>query len=254
MKNKFRIGNGLRVALILLLVAGLVAFADRKVRTHTCKDIVVELDNIQENHFLDEADVLRLVESGPDRLRNRPFDEIDYGSIEERLERQRNLQDAQVFHDFKGNLVVHVELRRPMARLVQEKGADAYLSEDGVVMPVSERYSSRVIIISGAYAQKTIVGQRIGADDYGKQILDLLRFIREDEFWRAQISEIRIHESGKLDLYPQVGSQVIALGKPDQLEDKFFRLKVFFKEILPRQGWNKYRRVSLEYAGQVIAK
>lgn len=244
----------MRVALMLLLVAGLVAFADRNVRNQICRDIVVRLDNVHENHFLDESDVLRLVESGESRLRNRPFFEIGFSEIEERLERQRNLREAQVFHDFEGNLVVNVSLRRPMARLVQEQGSDAYLSEEGVIMPVSERYSSRVVVISGGYVRKAMLSKRIDQDETGRRIMELLRFIREDEFWNAQIAEVRIHESGKVDLYPQVGSQVIALGKPDDLEDKFFRLKVFFKEILPRQGWNRYTRVSLEYAGQVVAK
>jgi cell division protein FtsQ len=29
---------------------------------------------------------------------------------------------------------------------------------------------------------------------------------------------------------------------------------IFYKEILPTRGWNKYERVNVEYEGQVIAK
>ncbi len=63
--------------------------------------------------------------------------------------------DAQLFGDLKGNLIVNVELRRPIARIVQSDAPDAYIAEDGVIMPVSEKYTSRVMLLSGSYAKET---------------------------------------------------------------------------------------------------
>lgn len=254
MKIKFKIRTEIRVAIIMIMVIGLVAFADRNARQLQCRDIVIRLDNINENHFLDEADVLRMVEAGQGQLRNMTFDAIDFRDIEQRLRQQRNLKDAQVYNDFKGNLIVEASLRRPIARLAQEKGADAYLSEEGVVMSVSERYSSRVVVLSGPYVQKLFIEQQLSAAPLDQEIMQLLQFIRADSFWSVQVAEVHVLADGKVWLFPQVGNQVIAFGLPSDLEQKFFRLKVFYKEILPRKGWNKYDTVSLEYAGQVVAK
>ena len=150
MKIKLNIKTEIRVVLLLAGVTALVAFADRNLRTGVVNDIVVRLDNHEENHFLDERDVLRMIESTPGKIRQERFDNINYREIENRLRTHRNFREVELFNDFKGNMVVSVSLRRPMARLVQENGPDAYLSEEGLVMSTSERYSSRVLIVSGS--------------------------------------------------------------------------------------------------------
>ena len=55
-------------------------------------------------------------------------------------------------------------------------------------------------------------------------------------------------------MFPQVGGQLIEFGKPENLESKFKKLMIFYKEILPKHGWNAYERVNLEYEGQIIAE
>lgn len=254
MKIKINIRQEIRVVVSLAIVSALVAFADRNLKHNTCRDIIVRLDNVRENHFVDEADVLRMVEQTPGKIRAEQFSLIDYRGIEQNLEKHRNLKRADVYNDFKGNLVVQVALRRPVARLVQEQGPDAYLSEEGVVMPVSERYSSRVLAISGTFVNKALQIQDLNGDAFGAQLLELVRYIHEDEFWSAQIAEIQVLENGKLLLYPQVTSQVVKFGKPENIDEKFLKLRVFYKKILPARGWTRYESVNLEYEGQVVAK
>lgn len=82
----------------------------------------------------------------------------------------------------------------------------------------------------------------------------MLEMIREDEFWKAQITELDLDGKASVTLFPLVGNEKIEFGKPDNLEVKFKKLKIFYKEILPRVGWNKYHRVNLEYEGQIVAE
>lgn len=254
MKIKFSIAKEIQIVMVLAVVAVLAGFADRNLQQNTCKDIVVTLENVRENHFIDEADVLNMVETIPGEVRTRSFSEINFREIEERLKTHRNFREVQLFNDFKGNMVVNVSLRRPMARLVQEEGPDAYLSEEGLIMPVSDRYSTRVIVLSGPVVGQLILDQDLNTTDYGKLLLEMLNYINEDSFLKKQVAEIELKEDGRLNLLPQIGSQTIEFGKPEQLEDKFLKLKVFYKTILPRQGWNKYERVNLEFEGQIVAQ
>lgn len=254
MKIKFSIKKEIQVVVVLAIVIGLAGFADRNLNQNTCKDIVVTLENVRENHFINEADVLNMVESVPGEVRTRSFSEINFREIEERLKTHRNFKEVQLFNDFKGNMVVNVSLRRPMARLVQEDGKDAYLSEEGLIMPVSDRYSSRVIVLSGPFAKQLILDQDLNKKEYGIRLLEMLRFINDDSFLKKQVAEIELREDGRVNLLPQVGSQIVEFGKPEQLEDKFLKLKVFYKTILPHQGWNKYEKVNLEFEGQIVAK
>jgi cell division protein FtsQ len=73
-------------------------------------------------------------------------------------------------------------------------------------------------------------------------------------FWSAQVAQIDINGKGRAVLFPQVGDETIEFGKPEDLETKFRKLKIFYKEILPRVGWNKYDRINVEYEGQVVAE
>jgi len=187
-------------------------------------------------------------------LRAQSFSNINLKEIELKLKTHKNFKKVELYNDLKGNMVVHVSLRRPMARLVQELGPDAYLSEEGLIMPTSERYSSRVIIVSGSYVRQALLEQDLEKSAYGKQLLSLLRFVQDDPFWSSQIAEVEVLSNGKILLYPQVTRQVVEFGKPEKIEERFLKLKVFYKTILPKQGWNKYKRVNLEYESQVVAE
>ncbi len=174
--------------------------------------------------------------------------------MEAKLRYDKHILDAQLFGDLKGNLIVKVDLRRPIARIVQQDARDAYIAEDGVVMPVSEKYTSRVMLLSGPYVKKLLEMENLNKKDEGTQILELIEFINKNRFWKAQIAQMDINAEGKISLYPQVTGQKVEFGRAENIEEKFRKLMIFYKEILPQRGWTKYERVNLEYEGQVIAE
>jgi len=44
-------------------------------------------------------------------------------------------------------------------------------------MPVSDRYSTRVIVLSGPVVGQLILDQDLNATDYGKLLLEMLNYI-----------------------------------------------------------------------------
>jgi len=254
MKWKLNIRTEVKVVVALVGVSFLIAFGERKQGGSVCKDIVIGLDNLNENHFLDEADVMKLLENSGQVIKGIGIDRINLKEIEAKLRYDKHILDAQLFGDLKGNLMVSVTLRRPIARIVQAEAADAYIAEDGVVMPVSEKYTSRVVLISGPYVKKLLATEDLKKTDEGKQLLAMIGFINGDKFWRAQIAQMDINAEGKISLFPQVTGQKVEFGKAENIEEKFKKLMIFYKEILPQRGWTKYERVNLEYEGQVIAE
>ena len=162
--------------------------------------------------------------------------------------------DADLYGDLKGNLVVAVELRRPIARIVQSDAPDAYIAEDGVIMPVSEKYTSRVVLVSGAFVKNLLESGDLNKSEEGKQLLEMIEFINDDKFWKAQVAQLDINSAGKIFIYPQITGQKVEFGKPVDIEVKFRKLMIFYKEILPQRGWTRYERVNVEFEGQVIAE
>ncbi len=253
MKVKFSIRNEIRIAAALVLVSFLIAFSERKQGGVLCTNVVVELENIHDNHFLDEADVIRLVNQSAPGLKGMSVNRIDLRAIEKALMTDRHIRDAELYGDLKGNLVVRVELRRPIARIVQDDAPDAYVAEDGVVMGISDKFSSRVMILSGKGMKKLVEAGDLMKVEAGVQLMDMMEFILDDSFWTAQVAQMDVNTHDEITLYPQVTGQVVEFGTANRYEDKLHKLMVFYKEILPQKGWTRYEKVNLTYDGQIIA-
>ena len=182
------------------------------------------------------------------------IDRINLKAIEDRIKYDKHILDAELFGDLKGNLIVNIELRRPVARIVQSDAPDAYIAEDGVIMPVSDKYTSRVILISGPFMKRLLEDESLNKSEEGTQLKAMIDFINEDDFWKAQIAQLDINSQGKITIYPQVTGQRVEFGKAENFEMKFRKLMIFYKEILPQRGWTRYERVNLEYEGQILAE
>jgi cell division protein FtsQ len=120
-------------------------------------------------------------------------------------------------------------------------------------MPVSDKYTSRVVLISGA-VKHLLESEDLNKSEEGKQLMEMIEFINADKFWKAQVAQLDISRDGKIVIFPQVTGQRVEFGKAENIEVKFKKLMIFYKEILPTRGWTRYERVNLEYEGQVVAE
>ena len=50
-----------------------------------------------------------------------------------------------------------------------------------------------------------------------------------------------------------MGDFTIILGDTSCLQDKLSRMQTFYTEGLNQVGWNRYKTLSVKYAGQVVA-
>lgn len=254
MKIKFNIGKQVRIGAAVVVLFVLIGFSEGQQGEIAVKDIVIKIENIRENHFVDEQDIIDLMELDYANLKGASLSRLNLKEIEKRIKADRFIENAQLYSDVKGNLVVKVTLRRPIARIIRSDGPDAYISEDGTIMPTSDKFTARVVLISGSYVKNFMALENIRKHEDGDELMEMLYTIGQDDFWRAQIAQLDMDSKGRINIIPQVGGQTIEFGRAEDLNIKLRKLKIFYKEILPQMGWNKYKRVSLEYAGQIVAE
>ena len=254
MNWKLNIRKEIRVGVALLAVCALIGFSEKEQGSIVCRNVFVEISNDHENYYMDEAEVLRLVTDMQPGMIGKNMNELILKDIEKKLKTDSHIDDAQLFADLKGNIVVSVELRRPIARIVRSQGPDAYIAEDGTIMSVSDKYTSRVLLLSGGLCEQLVRASNVIDLEQGAGLLEMIRYINEDDFWRAQIAQLDVNASGDVRMLPQVTGQVVEFGKTEQIEPKFSKLMIFYKQILPQRGWTRYKRVNLEYEGQIIAE
>jgi len=239
---------------VLIVIFGLIAFRERSKRDIGVRNINVEIVNNEENYFLEESDIHKLMEVDRQNLIGVSISALSLKTLEERIKRDPFIKDAEIYSDLKGNITARVELRRPVVRLTRNDGTDGYVAEDGTIMPVSDRFTARVMLMTGKYVGKLLVNNHISDDPNGAALMQLVDKIRKDEFWKAQITELNIDGKGRIRIVPAVGDERIEFGYPENVDEKLKKLMIFYKEILPRVGWNKYDRVNLEFDGQIVAE
>ncbi len=236
-----------------LLLIILITFADMKNRNRKVDELKVDIIGQEGNFFTDQLEIIDLMTNkSADYVIGIKVDELDTKILEERVESNSFVKDAQVYRDLKGHLQVKVKQSKPIARLFIDGKNDKYIDDEGRIMPVNAKHTARVLLIETE--REFMWKKNMHESKYGKQIFELLTFIETNQFWRAQIAYITLKKNGEIAMYPQVTKQLIEFGLPMDIESKFLKLMTFYKKILPGKGWNHYDRVNLKFENQIICE
>lgn len=232
----------------VLVFLTLIGFALRK--DMALNSLQIQIASNEGNMFISETEVTDLMR-GEDNSMNLPVSKWDMSEMERRIESNPFVKDAQVYRDVKGNVLVKVAQRKPVARIYHREERDKYIDEAGDLLPTAAQYTARVPIIEikGLKWEKNL-----NETEYGKNLHQLLLYIEQDEFWRAQIAQLLVKRDGEIVMYPQVTRQKIIFGFPEDIETKFKKLKIFYTQILPVKGWNTYTTVNLKFKDQIICE
>ena len=254
MKLLTRIKKEIKLTLMLVLAFSMIALVEKKQGEKLCNEVSILIHDNGTNYFLEKEEVLSMVTDDSRKvLIGTLYDEIDLKAIEQRIRTNEYVADAQAYMNLKGEVFVDVWLNVPVARYMLDGKKDYYVCESGRIMPTSDKYTSRVLLLSGDYLQN-IPEENMLSDSTYRQIFDLISYIHQHKFWKAQIAQIDIDREGYITLFPQVTRQYIEFGKADSIEEKFLKLQVFYKKILPYKGWNHYTRVNIEYKDQIVCE
>ena len=82
MKVKFNVKRELKIAAAILVVMVFIGFTERKQDDVAIRDISVRIENKANNHFLDEADVLSIMNLKSQNLRGVRISEVNLKAIE----------------------------------------------------------------------------------------------------------------------------------------------------------------------------
>jgi cell division protein FtsQ len=237
----------------IMTIGALAGFASSRQNEKKCENVSIKIDNEYNNYFIGEDEVRDLLtREGERKLEGLPNQSIDLKNLEKRIEAHSFVKEADVFRGLDGNIHVSIKQNRPIARIIRPD-QDVYIDSEGNILPLSDRYTARVIPIMKSSAGKAF-GRDFFQDSTGQAYLSLLQFIENDQFWKAQLAQMHIDARGKVSFLPQVGEHTIEFGEPAQTEEKFKKLMTFYKEVLPVMGWDKYKRVNVEYEDQIICE
>lgn len=240
--------------LILMFLGTLIGFVEKKKQSRVVTSVDISVVNSEESFFLTESNIEAIVtHNGRYPMDSVLVDNMDMKSIENRLEKNKFVESAQVYRDLKGNLNIAVRQNVATARFFLND-TSFYLGSKGNLLPQSNRYTARVTLVSGKGLKHYINLGGTSAEEVDSTFNEMIQKIYRDEFLKRQIAQIDVKKNGDIMLYMQMSKQVVEFGKPKGFEDKFSNLKIFYNKLLPSEGYGKYDKVSVKFKDQIVCE
>lgn len=241
---------------LLVFLVG-VGMAESRVSTQQCDNLLVNVDYDSGVRFINQSDVENLLTvNGHEPLHGSKQRNIQLATLEKRIRTNKLIKDCQVYHDLAGNLVVDIEQEKPLARWINtsqreewRKSGGFYINEEGDYIPLSDRYSARVLMVAGPFFQNH---QNL-RNEQGAGILEMIKYVQDDPFWQAQVTQMNVSKTGEIDLLTALGNQRVEFGKAENIQAKLTKLRIFYQKVMA-SDWSRYTRISLKYHDQIVCE
>ena len=190
--------------------------------------------------FLTTEIVNKLLIQSDEHLLSKAKSKINLYELEERLNKNHMIENAEVYYAPDGILEVKVTQRVPLARVHNGK-TSYYIDRQGINMPLSSNYTARVPLVTGVYGK-----------EIEKECFQLINKIHNDDFLKKQIIGIHRKTNGDYLLSTRIGRHKILFGKLDNTKQKIKKLKIFYKKEWKSKALKEYKLVNLKYDKQVV--
>lgn len=219
----------------------LVAF--RSSGNKSCTAINVEIPGAENEHYITENEIRDIV-SREGVSEKMPVANINIRGLEEKLERNPWIHNAELFIDKNSALNIKVYEKTPVLRVFDIKDKNYYLDESGTIMPPVSTFSVKLPVFTGwDPADSAFTGQ----------MLSMAAFINNNVFWKAQVQQVDISKEHTFTIMPSLGDQLIYFGDTAMMADKFNRLYLYYTKVAPRAGFSRFASLNVQFAGQIVA-
>jgi cell division protein FtsQ len=228
----------------------LLGAAMQKKNQKKCTDIKIEITGVNRQLFIDEKDVLEILNAAGPVTGNR-IASLNLRQMEAVVERNPWVRNAEMFLDNNQVLQVRLEERQPIARVFTLDGNSFYLDSGAMRLPLSEKITARVPAFTGFPSER----DKLSKPDslLLKDIVGIGKYILADSFWMAQVAQIAITPQAGFELVPVIGDHIVVMGNADNFDKKFKRLYAFYRQAWLQNGINTYEKLDVQYNNQVVA-
>ncbi|MGC8803094.1 MAG: cell division protein FtsQ/DivIB [Bacteroidales bacterium] len=247
---------------IITLTVGavLLSFTAKQQQKVICQQVEVRILNGKYNKFLENKDVLAQIENHGIKTKGEPIESINTLLIERILQHSPVIRNVAAYTNIKGQLIIEVEQRIPIVRIIDRTLQQYFIDEEGVVLPDRIKQIAHVLVANGNIPPISVrPGQNIihlrndslSTNKALQNIFQVASFVAQDDFWKAQIEQIYVNEKGDMLLVPRVGDQIVVFGDASDLKEKFIKLKSMYYAF-NQIGWNQYKILNLKYKNQIV--
>ncbi len=237
----------LSILLGAYLVVGLTIADMQAAQEKSYGVIINRLDS--SNNFVEAKDVNGLIKEVEATTKGVEIYSLHLQDIEDHLNNFPNIEWANVSRLYKGDrayIYIEVMAMQPVARIVDD-GKSYYINKEGKKLLATYNYRVKDVPVLVAH---------IDSAQWVKQMprfLPLFDYIKTHKTFREFATAYKIEDNGDIILQPIISNHVINLGDASILDNKMQRLKIFYREVVSKKGWEYYDTISVKWKGQVVA-
>lgn len=232
----------IKFLLLITLVVFLYGFASHRNSVKKNNELEVIFNN-GKNLFISYEKVNKLLIQNLGGLENQSKENINLNNVEQFLENNQMIEDAEIFQTINGVLGAIITQRTPVLRIAN--GLESYYyDEDGKKMPLSANYSARVPL-------STSKVEIDNCDD----IICLANKIKNDDFLQKHIigiKQIKEESTNQFELKMRSGSQIVIFGDLKRMDKKIQNLKAFYQKSSADGSLSTYKMINLKFNDQVV--
>lgn len=233
-------------------VVVLMSFIDAKKQSVKCAKIEILIPGA--DNFIEIEEIDAILKQSQGDLIGRNLERINLHEMEKSIAANPYIGFVKVYADMNGTVFVEVKQRQPVLRILNAGGQDYYVDSDGLKMPVSPNFTANVLVATGNILEGFNGRVDTLMTGVAKDLYKTALFVKKDTLWDAQIEQLHINDKSDIEMVPRVGNQRIILGNAKDIETKMSNLLAFYKQAMPKVGWNAYRSINLKYVNQIVCE
>ena len=235
-----------KVALILTtIIAGAymifaMVYFTRESNDSPCKGIAVSIDD-NNMDILTVEDIETLLKAKGLTPNEKPIYNISCKNIENAINSSSLIESCECFKTHRDIVGINVKCKVPIMQVFDKDGKEFYIDKKGDIIKG---------VPTALYLP--VASGNIDKEMAGNELREIALFLDREHFWQEQTEQIFFTHNKEAIIVPRVGNHIIEIGRVEELEEKFNKLKKFYDEGLNKIGWNKYSKINIEFKNQVI--
>ena len=235
----------IQYSILIVLAAALtvgILWAREKSRGELCTGVEVEVVNADSTSFVTPQGVLTDLKGQGIKLVGKHMGDINASDIEEALKVSPYLENADIVKCQNGKVLIRVSQLVPVMRIFD--GEDSYyMNRAGKRMAATTYYHCDVPVVQGHFTRKYPA----------TRLLPLIDYVENDSLLHSLVTMYQVRDTNNIIIVPEISGHVVNIGNADGFENKFAKLKLFYREVLPKRGWNTYDTISVKWNHQIVA-
>ncbi|MFV0237837.1 MAG: cell division protein FtsQ/DivIB [Flavobacteriales bacterium] len=191
--------------------------------------------------FINDS-IIHLILAKNMKLDSSRIKDIKVDSIEFWLSKNPFVKKADAYKTPKGELITEIIQKRPIVR-IKNREEEYYITDEYEKIPLSDIYSTNALLVEG----------KIDSLEY-KPLVNLIKFINGDNLLKKNITGVKKEQKNSFILKVNKGKFDIEFGNLEDFDQKFTKLRLFYDQYLTKVGFDRYRRINLQYKNQIVAE